>query len=160
MKDIDDWLGKGGPEAESILPLLDALRDNARDNAREPPPTTPEEEERRLRGLFERLDADVARGEEAPVDPSGPMDALALRERRSYEAGVTVRSPQLRERIAEPPPARPPEPPLPATSSGPPPAMPLAPEGLAIRAFDAAGAVGRDAAPVQRDERGGAQGAG
>jgi hypothetical protein len=130
MKDSDGWLGKGGPEAESIRPFLDAIRDSAREDAREPPSTTPEEEERRMRGLFERLDAEHAQKEEASVAPSGPMDAQALRECRFYEVSATVRSPQLLPRIAEPPPARPPEPALPAKP--PPPAMPPAPEALAI----------------------------
>jgi len=132
MKDINDWLGKGGPEAESIRPFLDAIRDNDRDNAREPPPTTPEEEERKVRGLFERLDAEHARREEASVAPSRPMGAQALRECRFYEVGVTLRSPELRERIAELPPARAPEPPLRAKRPGPPPAMPPALEVLAV----------------------------
>jgi hypothetical protein len=132
MKDIDGWLGEGGPESESMRPFLDAIRANARDNASEPPLTTPEEKQQRVRGLFERLDADIARKEEASVASSGPMAAQALRECRSFEVSVTVRSPQLLPRIAEPPPTRPPAPPPPAMPLGPRPAMPPVPEPVAI----------------------------
>ena len=59
MNDIDAWLYADGPAPKHIQRLLDALRD--------PPPETPEDKERSIRPIGERLDAQLGqRGATAP----------------------------------------------------------------------------------------------
>ena len=117
MNDIEAWLDFDGPMPEPIRALLDALRD--------PPPETPEDKERSIGRLCERFDAQLARQGEPSVgqgEPSvGTTGAItrAPGDREMGEEGATVRSPNLDERLAAPPPAEPPS--LPAE----PPSLPV-----------------------------------
>jgi hypothetical protein len=123
VNDVDAWIYFDGPEPEHIRPLLDALRDL--------PPSTPEDKERRMRRLFEKLDAELARKGEPPV-ATAATSARAPGERRVGEDGATVRSPSFDERPAAPPPAEPPSLPVDAREPRPPNGRP--PENLTTTA--------------------------
>jgi len=105
VSDIDRWLHFDGPVPDHLRPLLDALR--------ELPPSTPEEKEGSsgLRGS-EGLDAELARQEDPATAGASVTRARAQDERWMSEDGATVRSPNLDERPAAPPPADPPSPPV------------------------------------------------
>jgi hypothetical protein len=116
VNDNDDWIYFDGPEPEHIRPLLDALRDLL--------PSTPDDKQRMVRRLFERLDAELAQKGEPPVATAAPAAASARApgERRVGEDGATARSPSFDERPAAPPPAEPPPaepPPLPVDAREP-----------------------------------------
>jgi len=128
MNDIETWLDFDGPMPEPIRALLDALRD--------PPPETPEDKERSIGRLCERFDAQLARQGEPSVgqgEPSvGTTGAItrAPGDREMGEEGATVRSPNLDERLAAPPPAEPPS--LPAEPPSPPVDPPRPPEARLV----------------------------
>lgn len=88
MNDFEAWLQFDGPVPEHIRALLDALRD--------PPPETPEDKERSIRPIGERLDAQPG------------------------QRGATAHSPSLDERPAAPPPAESPSLPVDARDPRPP----------------------------------------
>ena len=135
MNDIEAWLDFDGPMPEPIRALLDALRD--------PPPETPEDKERSIGRLCERFDAQLARQGEPSVgqgEPSvGTTGAItrAPGDREMGEEGATVRSPNLDERLAAPPPAEPPS--LPAE----PPSLPVEPPSLPADAREPSPPAGR-----------------
>jgi len=105
VSDIDRWFHFDGPVPDHLRPLVDAFR--------ELPPSTPEEKEgpSGLRGS-EGLDAELARQEAPATAGASVTSARAQDERWMGEDGATVRSPNLEERPAAPPPAAPPSPPV------------------------------------------------
>jgi hypothetical protein len=103
MNDVESWIYFEGPEPEPLQSLLDAVR--------ELPPATPEDKERVLRQIFERLKAASSRGQgaaggeageesgteggaDAPVAPVAPVVPVATpnAERRGGKDDVTARS--------------------------------------------------------------------
>ena len=104
MNDVESWIYFEGPEPEPLQSLLDAVR--------ELPPATPEDKERVIRQLVERLKAASSRGQgaaggeagegkreeigtesgaDAPVAPVAPAAAPSV-ERRGGKDDVTARS--------------------------------------------------------------------
>jgi hypothetical protein len=119
MNDAERWIYFDGPEPAHLRPLLDALREL-------PPPTlpppTPEDKERVIRRILERIDARYPRGQapaggeeaeregsgtagasnaliepKAPVAPNAPIAAPDVA-RRGNKDDVTARSLSFEDR--------------------------------------------------------------
>ena len=93
MNDIDGWIDFDGPEPEPIRPLLEALR--------ELPPSTPEDKQRMVRRLFEKLDAELAR-KEIPAEVREQMGRLPFKPPApGTELTRTMQVPMLNPRQGE-----------------------------------------------------------
>jgi hypothetical protein len=88
MNDAERWIYFDGPEPAHLRPLLDALREL-------PPPTlpppTPEDKERVIRRILERLDARYPRGQA----PAGGVEA-------EREGSGTAGAPNAPKALIEP----------------------------------------------------------
>jgi hypothetical protein len=119
MNDAERWIYFDGPEPAHIRPLLDALRELPPSTL---PPPTPEDKERVIRRILERIDARYPRGQapaggeeaeregsgtagapkaliepKAPVAPNAPIAAPDVA-RRGNKDDVTARSLSFEDR--------------------------------------------------------------